>query len=301
MDNIKYYLNHTIYKFKLDIDENIKNICKNPLELEKLPTFSKRLIISNNDLAIKFIDYNIHNINNKFSNTEIFLINEYLENKLVHEYFIPYIAIINIVNIEAQTNISSEEIGFVDNKTTVLNIKDMDIGVIMPKYTPLEKYLFVNDDLSHTIILNNINNILDLAIFIRDKYSIIHADVKLDNIVVNNDKFYLIDWECIFEVNETYYHEERPTEGNTEMYPHYDADSEEFFVYSIGVLIVRIIGFHYGVTYKDFTEHYTINYILSKIPKNIRKVYEDLLITIFVVGIKKIELLKAKISRLLEN
>jgi hypothetical protein len=310
MDCIKFYINHQIIKYSTITNDSIKDICNKTLELDKIPTYQKRLVSSNNNLVIKFIQYDINNLNNEKCNnidSEIFLINQYLENKFTHPSFLPYIAITNIINFGRKILDNSEISEINMNKSKVVQdeyitlVTPMNIGIIMPKYKPFEMYLFENQDLDHILVLNNIYNILDLAILIRDKYNMIHCDVKLENILVNNNIFYLIDWENTFQVDEKYYHEDRSSSGNTEMYPHYDVNSEEFFVYSIGVLITRIIGFHYGVTCFDFIENLLLNYVLSKIPNNILRHYDDLLIHIFVVKIHKIEDLKDKISKIINN
>jgi len=310
MDCIKLYINHEIIKFSTITNDCAKDICNKILELDKIPTYKKRLIHSNNNFVIKFIQYDIDKLNNEKCNnldSEIYLINQYLENKFSHPSFFPYTAITNIINFGRKVldNSDSNEINI--NKSKVIQdeyitlVTPMNIGIIMPKYTPFEMYLFDNQDLEYTFVLKNILNILDLAILIRDKYNMIHCDVKLENVVVNNDIFYLIDWENTFRLDEIYYHEDRSSTGNTEMYPHYDVNSEDFFIYSIGVLITRIIGFHYGVTCHDFMENLLLNYILSKIPNNVLNHYDDLLIHIFVVKIHKIEDIKDKISKIINN
>ena len=85
------------------------------------------------------------------------------------------------------------------------------------------------------------------------------------------------------------------------MYPFYDATAEQFFIYSIGVLIVRIIGYHYGVTYLDFVDNLNIIYILSKIPYEHSKKYDSIILDICKKKIKKIEVLKDKITEIVEN
>jgi len=310
MNNVVYLLNHEVIKYNKNIDETTMNNCKNILDIEKIPTYNKRLIVANNNFVVKFLDYSINIIDNPTLNykySELFLVNQYLDNKFSHPYFLPYIAITKIINFNRKIiKYIENEDPDVEKNTMVQNeyislIHDMNIGIIMPKCITLEKYLFDNQDLDYTFVLTNIYNILDLAILFRDKYNIIHCDVKLDNIVVNNNIFYLIDWENAFERNEKYYHEDRPTDGNTEMYPHYDTNSEQFFVYSIGVLITRIIGFHYGVRCYDFIENHLLNYVLSKIPNSVLEYYEDLLIHIFVIKICKIEVLKDKISKIIHK
>jgi len=321
MNLLKYTVNHEVIKLNADIDDITANISKNILYLDKLPTVAKRLVLANNNLAIKFIEYNIDKNNilkPECKDSEIFLINQYLNKKFNHPYFLPYIGLTKIINFNQEIVKDSSDSSSDSSESTPENlsntvnninktirneyitlVRPMNIGIIMAQCTPLEIYLFENEELDYIYVLTNIYNILDLAILIRDKYDMIHCDVKIDNVVVNNNKFYLIDWENTFESDEKYYHDDRPKEGNSEMFPHYDADSEQFFVYSIGVLITRIIGFHYGVTYADFTENMLLNYILSKIPNHILRHYDDLLINIFVKKISKIEVLKDKIDRII--
>jgi len=294
MNLVKSYVNHEISKINTTINPTIDTL----LELDKLPTYQKRAIYTKNDLVIKFIYYDINKLSDTISdnlNSEIFLVNQYIENKFTHPYFLPYLGITNINSFKQKIFTNSE---CIKDEDIIMQIP-VNIGIIMPMYKTLDKYLFDNLDLDYKFVLTNIYNILDLAILIRDKYNIIHCDVKIDNIVVNDNKFYLIDWENAFECNEMYYNEDRPTSGNSEMYPHYDVDSEQFFVYSIGVLITRIIGFHNGVKSTDFVSNNLLHFILSKIPNSVLQYYEDLLINIFVIKINKIEVLKDKIRKII--
>jgi hypothetical protein len=169
----------------------------------------------------------------------------------------------------------------------------------MPQYEKLTTYLN-NNDLDLELILLNIVGILDLSILIRDKYNLIHPDVKLCNIVVDNNIFYLIDWEEAFHKDEMYYNYQRPKDGNTEMYPFYNATAEQFLIHSIGVLLVRIIGYNNEITYKDFMDNIRIEYILSKIPNDIVRPLEPLIMDIFTRKFNKIEELISSINKILD-
>jgi len=251
-------------------------------------------------------------INEEFDekNSEIFLIEKYLMNEFSHNNYLNYYAIIKInknYNITNDKDDSLTKLTIYKNKISpMLNSienksKDKydNIAVVMPHYEKLSDYLNDND-ITINILLENIIGILDLSILIRDKYNYIHPDVKLCNIVVDNNKFYLIDWEDAYLTKDTYYNQFRPTDGNTEMYPYYDATAEQFLIHSIGVLIVRIIGYHFEITYKDFMENYSIHYILTKIPNKNLRPYEHLILDIFSRKFNKIEELINSINKLLE-
>ena len=286
-------------------DSNINNTC-----------IKNRILKIDDTLLVKRISYESQDFNNK---SEIFLIKEYLQSKFSSPYFLNYYAII-LIDDNIQSNVFPEN--YKDNSYTILdkykknispimrwinhskmscNLLSGNMGIIMPKYEPLNKYLKRHSDLDVNLLLKNIIGILELSILIRDKYELIHCDVKIDNIVVNDNIFYLIDWENAFNTDEIYLHQTRPTNGNTEMYPFYDATAEQFFIYSIGVLIVRIIGYHYGVTYLDFVDNLNIIYILSKIPYEHSKKYDLIVLDICKKKIKKIEVLKDKITEIIEN
>jgi len=171
----------------------------------------------------------------------------------------------------------------------------------MPIYETLEDYICDIDTINPNILLSNILGILDLMIYVRDKYKFIHSDIKLHNILVKDDIFYVIDWEDIMEIDTIYYHKERPVTGNTEMYPFYDATAEEFFIHSIGVLIVRILGYRSNISYKTFVANLNIFYILSEIPIIKTYLYEDVIIKIFNRKYSKIENLREDVYKLLNN
>lgn len=234
-------------------------------------------ISSTDNIVIKCFQINEES---DVKDSEIFLIEKYLMNEFTHNNYLDYYAIVKINN----------------NKSK--NIHN-DIAVVMPHYKKLSDYLYDND-INMNILLENINGILDLCILIRDKYNYIHPDVKLCNIVVNNNRFYLIDWEYAYLTKDMYYTKFRPIEGNTEMYPFYDATSEQFLIHSIGVLIIRILGFHFEITHNDFMSNYSIHYILTKIPNNIIIPYTSLILDIFTRKFNKIEELISNINKLLE-
>jgi hypothetical protein len=202
---------------------------------------------------------------------ELFLIKKYFDGNFLHKNFINYYAIINFTT--------------------------SDIVIVMPKYPTLDDYLS-NNIISSSILLQNLISIIEMNIYTRDKFNFVHYDVKIENILFKNNTFYLIDWEKVIMMNEMYHNDDRPTYGNTEMYPHYNATPEQFFIYSIGVLILRIIGYDYDVTYIDFVENHQINYILNKIPQSEIELYESIINDIFNRKYNKIEELKDSIQKL---
>jgi hypothetical protein len=225
------------------------------------------------NIIIKFII-----IDEDIKNIDMLLAEEKINKKFDHDHFISFIGIIDVFD----------------------EIKDNNyIGLIMPIYQSLNDYLKSYYEIDNNVLLDNILGILDLSIKLRDEYKYIHGDVKIDNIVLKNNKFCLIDWEDAFDSSYNYMHKYRPLDGNTEMYPFYDCTSEEFFIYSIGVLIVRIIGYSYNVTYKDFMLNFSIEYILSGIPEYKYKFFEKIIVNIFNRKYHKIEDLKDEMNKLL--
>lgn len=294
--------NDIIYLNK-NVDDNIINTIK------LLKIDNNRINIENN-LVIKYIDdtEEPNQIQYK-NNSELYIIKKYLINEFTHLNFLNYYAIIKFnegTNLIKNNDDQLQKLTMYKNKISPalnnINIKNNKcdkIGIIMPQYEKLSTYLS-NNQIDTELILLNIIGILDLSILVRDKYNFIHPDVKLCNIVVNNNIFYLIDWEDAFHKDEMYYNYQRPQDGNTEMYPFYNATAEQFLIHSIGVLIVRIIGFHNEITYKDFMKNIRIEYILDRIPDDIVRPYESLIMDIFSRKFNKIEELICSINKMLD-
>ena len=301
-DNVYLPYNIILYNSKLDqlaIDD-LKKYKIDPID---------RINKINKDIIIKICE--------EIDINETELIIKYLSGEFESPAFLEYKAIIEITKVSKSTSYMLENINKLttykntispsiqnintNNDNTIKLKSNNTYGIIMPKYQTLSNYLNDNE-LDLKCLVENIINIMDLAILIRDKYKIFHADLKIDNIVVNNDKFYLIDWELIFKEDEKYYTWQRPNNGNTEMYPYYDCTAEQFFIHSIGVLLLRIYGWNYEVTYKDFIQHYSLNYILTKFPQD-SDIYniECILIDIFNRKYTKIEELKTNISNIIKN
>lgn len=283
---------------------------------EELVTKIKKLKIDINfrisevdNLVIKCVDMK----DTDDTNTELNLITKYITKDFFHPNFLDYYSIIKIDNnlkkLEIKCNDSFDKLNnYKNNISPMLQkkstpskiIDDRVFAYIMPKYEKLVDYLD-NNDITPKIIASNILGILDLSILIRDKYKLIHCDVKPCNIIVNNNIFYLIDWEDAFKDTEYYYLFSKPNDGNTEMYPYFDATAEQFFIYSIGILIIRIIGYHYDVTCYDFIQNKNINYILSKIPSQDIELFENVIYNTYNNKYAKIEELRSKIKEILDK
>jgi hypothetical protein len=291
---------HEILYNHVDVKEDVISVITN-MNIDNKDRISK-----NNNFVIKCFDKNTSLKGG--GDTELFLIQKYIENEFTHPHFLNYYSIIQFNEKTNKINESDDYYTKLNTYKTKIspklgsynNKKDNNLGVIMPEYQTLGLYI-CDIDIDPKLLLNNILGILDLSILIRDKYNLIHSDLKVDNIVVHNNIFYLIDWEDAFTRDEMYYHYTRPTYGNTEMYPHYNATAEQFFIYSIGVLIIKIIGYNYEVTYKDFMENITFNYILTKIPSKLTILYEQVLLDIYDKKFDKIEELKDRIKELKDN
>jgi hypothetical protein len=279
-----------------------------PEELEKLKKIpinqlysSIRVVIDKpNNFIIKFI--NKIDVDSKLNN-EIFIAKEILKNKFVNKHVINIHGIFKIIKNKLDDT-TFDLLTYKEKISPAMqninkNKKNDVYGIVMPIYETLEDYISDIDIINPNILLSNILGILDLMIYVRDRYKFIHSDIKIHNILVKDDVFYVIDWEDIMEVDTKYYHKERPLTGNTEMYPFYDATAEEFFIYSIGVLIVRILGYQSNITYKTFLSNLNIFYILSEIPIIKTLLYEDIIIRIFNRKYSKIENLREDVYKLL--
>ena len=299
------YLSYNVLSYNNNLDQ---------LSIDELKNYK----IDDTDRINKIDNNIIIKICEEDDKDEAELIIKYLAGEFKSPAFLEYKAIIevlkpyqkdtskileNIYNLSTYKNTISPSIR---NNNTITTIKlkiNRRYGIIMPLYQTLSNYLNENKNEIELInLVKNIINILDLAILIRDKYQIFHADLKIDNILVNDNKFYLIDWEIIFKEDEKYYTWQRPTDGNTEMYPFYNCTAEQFFIHSIGVLLLRILGWNYEITYKDFIENYSLNYIFTKFPRD-SEIYkiEYILVDIFNKNYIKIEELKTNISDVINN
>jgi serine/threonine protein kinase len=271
MSNI-FIRHHFIKLNNIDSETDIK--LKN-LNILSFPLHNKVVKKTDNELfIIKFYkyyqinnlvdkDYDFFDKNNfNYKYFELFIILDYLNHKLEHPYFLDYIGLINI-HYYYQHN---------RDITSLYNV-----GIVMKCYQTLSEYLDINKTLDTKNFIKNIYNIVDLSIYLKNKYEIYHGDIKIDNIVVNDNKYYLIDWGIIMDIDEIYDNKKRPLDGNTEMYPHYNVTSEQFFIYSIGILMVRILGWNYGIKYTDFIQSYTLSLILEKIPREIISIFEELI------------------------
>jgi hypothetical protein len=297
--------NKLIYELlihNVNIDDNTLEKIKT-LSIDKLYNEERVVFDKENNIYIKFIDK--YDNGNKINN-ELFIAGEILDNRLKHKHLINLHGIIklydnkNIINTTTFFDLFNYKQHISPTlrncKTTRKNI-DLNIcGILMPKYDTFESYLEQNKDIDPMILLINLLGILDLMIYIRDTYNFIHSDIKIQNILVKDDIFYVIDWEDIRYMNDHYYSTDRPRTGNTEMYPHYNATPEQFFIYSIGVLIVRILGYNCGVTHKDFIKNIHINYILSYIPIQKIELYENIIENIFNKKYNKIENIRKDID-----
>jgi len=302
------YLSYNVLLYNSNLDQ---------LSIDELKNYK----IDPTDRINKIDNNSIIKICEEDDNDEIELIMKYLTGKFTSPAFLEYKAIIEVLKpIPKDTSEIVESIyklctykstispsirnTNINTNTNTIKLKKTNrYGIIMPIYQTLTNYLNENkNEIKLIDLVKNIINILDLAILIRDKYHIFHGDLKIDNILINNDNFYLIDWEILIKEDEKYYTWQRPKEGNTEMYPFYNCTAEQFFIHSIGVLLLRIFGWNYEVTYKDFIESYSLNYIFTKFPKD-SEIYniEYIIVDIFNKNYSKIEELKTNISNNIKN
>jgi hypothetical protein len=301
MNNLNYELILSSKNLTTELIEKIK--C---LKISK-EIIDKRVLIYNKEkLVVKYLNkYDIY----PTKNAEFKISEDILNNVLSNSHLIDIYGLIKFEsnNIKKPTIICKKNISPNVIKKRKLNENDKDdedndsYGIIMPLYETLPEYLEKNNDIDPKLLLSNILGILDLCINIRDTYKFYHKDVKIDNILIKDNIFYLIDWEFIIENGNIYFSIDRPGEGNTEMYPFYDATGEQFLIHSFGVLLSRIIGYNYNISYKDFMENYAIEYILSNIPEKKIKLYESIILNIYNKKYLKIEKLKDDISILLDN
>jgi serine/threonine protein kinase len=271
------------------------------LKIDKEIVDKRVAIYKKENFVVKYINkYEIYP--NK--NAEFIIVEDVINKKFVNPHLIDMHAMIKFNYTKKLTQILVKKKDISPHITKKIKLEDEEhdnFGFIMPIYETLSEYLQKNNDIDPKLLLSNILGILDLCIDIRDTYNFYHKDIKIDNILIKNNRFYLIDWEFIIEKGSIYFSDERPTQGNTEMYPFYNATGEQFLIHSIGVLITRIIGFNYNVTYDDFMKNYAIEYILSNIPEEKTELYEKLLLNIYDKKYQKIEKLKDDISIILDK
>jgi hypothetical protein len=303
---------NNINNLSYELSEYNKNIDDTLLEkIKTLPIIDyynqdERVVYDNlNKIYIKFINkYE----NNSELNNEVFITSEILNNRLKNTHLIDFYGIINIIKNKPTNYISSLIYKEYNSPETDKRLKvtkhekEINVcGILMPEYDTLESYLDKIDCIEPKILLFNILGILDLMIYVRDKYKYVHSDIKIQNILIKDNIFYVIDWEDIRKMNDPYYSFYRPTEGNTEMYPFYDVSAEQFFIYSIGILIVRILGYKHGVTYKHFMDNKYITQILKMIPPELTKIYEDVIMKTYTKKYYKIEKLKEDINTIYDS
>jgi hypothetical protein len=334
------YVNHYKIFVNKNISDELQQKINNII-IDTYPNIESKVKNTQNNIYIKFyytthmsnikdLTYLYFDDNKKenYDDVEIFLIKEYLLGNLNHPYFYDYKMITEVKNYNKcnhypsyanntriDRSLGSTPIPSLDYNLYGRNSRydkihtslgynittGHNIGIIMEPEETLDEYLQKYKELDKTELLKNIYNIVDLCIYIKDKYGIYHCDIKTQNILVKDNKFYLIDWESVFTINEIYENKSRPNNGNTEMYPHYDVTSEEFVVYSIGVLIIRILGYHYGVRYIDFVNNIPVNEILDKIPDENIMFCEELIINIFTRKLVKIEELRTSIENIINH
>jgi len=257
-------------------------------------------IYKEKNFVVKYINkYDIY----PSKNAEFIIVKDIINNKFTNPHLIDIHAMIKFNCTKKITHIlEKKDISPHTTKKRKIEDDEQDnYGIIMSIYETLPEYLLKNNDIDPKLLLSNILGILDLCINIRNTYNFYHKDIKVDNILIKDDRFYLIDWEFIIAYDSIYFSSDRPKEGNTEMYPFYDATGEQFLIHSIGVLITRIIGYNYNITFEDFMQNYAIDYILSNIPEEKTELYETLLLNIFDKKYNKIEKLKDDISIILDK
>jgi hypothetical protein len=295
MNNLDYEL------ILFDKNDSIESIEKMKVLKINRQIIDKRVLIFEKDkLVVKYINkYEIYP--NK--NPEFKIVEDIITKKLSNPHLIDIHAMIkfNYTKKITQLVVKKDISPHTTKKRKIEDDEHDNYGIIMSIYETLPEYLLKNNDIDPKLLLSNILGILDLCIDIRNTYNFYHKDIKVDNILIKDDRFYLIDWEFIIENDSIYISNERPDQGNTEMYPFYDATGEQFLIHSIGVLITRIIGYNYNVTFEDFMQNYSIDYILSNIPEEKTELYETLLLNIFDRKYQTIEKLKDDISILLDK
>ena len=294
MNNLDYELILCNKNLTTELIEKIK-----VLKIDREIVDKRVAIYKEKNVVVKYINkYDIY----PSKNAEFRIVEDIINKKFTNPHLIDIHAMIKFNYTKKITTLVKKDISPHTTKKRKIDEEDHDnFGIIMPKYETLSEYLQKNKDIDPKLLLSNIIGLLDLCIDIRDTYNFYHKDIKVDNILIKDDIFYLIDWEFIIENGSIYFSNERPEEGNTEMYPFYDATGEQFLIHSIGVLITRILGYNYNVTFDDFMQNYAIEYILSNIPEEKTELYETLLLNIYDIKYQKIEKLKDDISIILDK
>jgi hypothetical protein len=295
MNNLDYELILCNKNLSTELIEKMKG-----LKIDREIVDRRVAIYKEKNVVVKYINkYDTY----PSKNAEFKIVEDIITDKFTNPHLIDIHAMIKFNYTKKITKILlKKDISPHTNKKRKVEEEDHDnFGIIMPKYETLSEYLQKNKDIDQKLLLSNILGLLDLCIDIRDIYNFYHKDIKVDNILIKDDIFYLIDWEFVIEKGNIYFANERPEQGNTEMYPFFNATGEQFLIHSIGVLITRIIGYNYNVTFEDFMQNYAIEYILSNIPNEKIELYNDLIINIFNKKYHRIEKLKDDISILLDK
>ena len=135
--------------------------------------------------------------------------------------------------------------------------------IIMKCYTPLHIYLEflkTNKKLNKNTITDILIDVFNGCQWISNNFNISHTDLKIDNILVDlkTNNYIISDFGINAKSNDYYYCKNKfKYSGDITMFPFYNCYYKKFVLYSIGVLLLNIMG----ISKKNLTNMNHCNYI----------------------------------------
>ena len=120
--------------------------------------------------------------------------------------------------------------------------------IVMKCYTPLHNYLLLlkkNKKFNYNIVTDILIDVFNGCQWMLNNLNLVHADLKVDNILVDleTNNYIISDFGITAKYNKYYYCANKFNySGNISMYPFYNCYYNKFVLYSIGVLLLNVMG-----------------------------------------------------------